>query len=91
MYACMYVCMYVCSSITLERLEQFQPNLVYILLYVYIKIIFLYYIYIYIYKNECLYVCLSRMRSYTIHPIATKLRGVVVRTPGKVYELLFSS
>jgi hypothetical protein len=30
--------------------------------------------YIYIYKNECLYVCLSRMRSYTIHPIAMKLR-----------------
>jgi hypothetical protein len=29
---------------------------------------------IYIYKNECLYVCLSRMRSYTIHPIAMKLR-----------------
>jgi hypothetical protein len=28
----------------------------------------------YIYKNECLYVCLSRMRSYTIHPIAMKLR-----------------
>jgi hypothetical protein len=46
---------------------------------------------IYIYKNECLYVCLSRMRSYTIHPIAMKLRSVVVRTPGKVYELLFSS
>jgi hypothetical protein len=32
------------------------------------------YICIYIYKNECLYVCLSRMRSYTIHPIAMKLR-----------------
>jgi hypothetical protein len=25
---CMCVCVYVCSSITLERLEQFQPNLV---------------------------------------------------------------
>jgi hypothetical protein len=46
---------------------------------------------IYIYKNECLYVCLSRMRSNTIHPIAMKLRWVVVRTPWKVYELLFSS
>jgi hypothetical protein len=26
----MCVCVYVCSSITLERLEQFQPNLVHI-------------------------------------------------------------
>jgi hypothetical protein len=29
---------------------------------------------IYIYKNECLFVCLYRMRSYIIHPIAMKLR-----------------
>jgi hypothetical protein len=36
-----------------------------------------------------MFVCLSRMRSYTIHPIVMKPRWVVVRTPAKVYELLF--
>jgi hypothetical protein len=40
--------MYVCSSITLERLERFQPNLVHILLYVCIRILCICFIYIYI-------------------------------------------
>ena len=45
-------------------------------------------IFFYIYINECLLVCLCRMRSYTIQPIATKLWWVVVRTPAKVSELV---
>jgi hypothetical protein len=45
----MCVCGYVCSSIALERLEQFQPNLVYIYMTTYIYIDCLYIItYIYI-------------------------------------------
>jgi hypothetical protein len=39
---------FVCSGITLERLEQFQPNLVHILLYVYVRILCMLYIYIYL-------------------------------------------
>jgi len=36
---------------------------------------------IYIYKIECVCVCVSFMRYYTIHPIATKLWEVVEYTP----------
>jgi hypothetical protein len=54
---------YVCSSITLERLEQFQPNLVHIWLYIYI-----YYI-IYINKNLCMF----QHNSGTPGAISTKL------------------
>jgi hypothetical protein len=43
---CVCVCVCVCSSITLERLERFQPNLVHILLYVCLRILCIYYIYI---------------------------------------------
>jgi hypothetical protein len=50
---------YVRSSITLECLEQFQPNLVYMTIYIY-KNITLYIKYIYIYK--WMYVCLSDRR-----------------------------
>jgi hypothetical protein len=46
---CVCVCVYVCSSITLECLERFQPNLVYILLYVCVRILCIYFIYICIY------------------------------------------
>jgi hypothetical protein len=37
--------MFVCPGITLERLEQFQPNLVHTLLYVCVRILCPYYIY----------------------------------------------
>jgi hypothetical protein len=40
------MCVCVCSSITLERLERFQPNLVHILLYVCVRSVCIYYIYI---------------------------------------------
>jgi hypothetical protein len=40
----MCLCGYVCFSITLERLEQFQPNLVHMTIYIY-KNIILYIIY----------------------------------------------
>jgi hypothetical protein len=46
------VCVCLCSSITLERLERFQPNLVCILLYVCVRILCMYYIYIYIYPKH---------------------------------------
>jgi hypothetical protein len=36
------VCVYVCSSITLERLERFGPNLVHTLLYVCVRILYIY-------------------------------------------------
>jgi hypothetical protein len=45
----MYVCMYVCSSMTLERLDQFQPNLVHMTIY------YIYYI-IYIEMDVCVFV-----------------------------------
>jgi hypothetical protein len=45
-YICVCVCVCVCPGITLERLEQFQPNLVHRLLYVYLRILCMYYIYI---------------------------------------------
>jgi hypothetical protein len=45
---CVCVCVFVCSSITLERLERFQPYLVHILLYVCVRILCMYFIYIYI-------------------------------------------
>jgi hypothetical protein len=38
--------MCVCSSMTLERLERFQPNLLHILLYVCVRILCMYFIYI---------------------------------------------
>jgi hypothetical protein len=41
------MCVYV-SSTTLERLQQFQPNLVHMTIYIYIY---------YIYRNECMCVC----------------------------------
>jgi hypothetical protein len=44
MDVCVYMC--VCPSITLERLERFQPNLVHILLYVCVRILCMFYIYI---------------------------------------------
>jgi hypothetical protein len=50
----MCVCVYVCSSITLERLEQFQPNLVHIWLHIYI----LYNIYLN-WLHVCLLVCID--------------------------------
>jgi hypothetical protein len=43
---CVCVCVFVCSSITLEGLERFQPNLVYILLYVCVRILRMFYIYL---------------------------------------------
>jgi hypothetical protein len=42
----MCVCVCVCSSITLEHLERFQPNLVHILLYICVRILCIYFIYI---------------------------------------------
>jgi hypothetical protein len=39
------VCVFVCPSITLERLERFQPNLVHILLYVCVRILCIFYKY----------------------------------------------
>jgi hypothetical protein len=39
MDVCVCVCVFVCSSIALERLERFQPNLVHILLYVCVRIL----------------------------------------------------
>jgi hypothetical protein len=44
----MDVCVCVCSGITLERLEQFPPNFVRILLYVCVRILCMFYIYIYL-------------------------------------------
>jgi hypothetical protein len=49
----MCVCVFVCSSITLERLERFQPNLVHILIYVYVRTLCMFYIYIYIPQGGC--------------------------------------
>jgi hypothetical protein len=43
--------MCVCSTITLERLERFRPNLVRLLLYVCVRILCMYYIYIYLYLS----------------------------------------
>jgi hypothetical protein len=40
------VCVFVCWSITLERLERFQPNLVHILLYVCVRILCMFFIYL---------------------------------------------
>jgi hypothetical protein len=45
---CVCVCVFVCSGITLERLEQFRPNLVHTLLYVCVRILCIYILYIYI-------------------------------------------
>jgi hypothetical protein len=42
---CICVCLCVCPGITLERLERFRPNLVYILLYVCVRILCMFYIY----------------------------------------------
>jgi hypothetical protein len=42
---CVCVCVCVCSSITLERLERFQPNLVHILLYVCVRVLCMFYVY----------------------------------------------
>jgi hypothetical protein len=39
------ICVCVCSSITLERLERFRPNLIHILLYVCVRILCIYYMY----------------------------------------------
>jgi hypothetical protein len=44
----MDVYVFVYSSITLERLERFQPNLVHIMLYTCVRILCVFYIYIYI-------------------------------------------
>jgi hypothetical protein len=43
---CVCVCLFVCSSITPERLERFQPNLVHILLYVCVRILCMLHIYL---------------------------------------------
>jgi hypothetical protein len=39
MFVCLFVCVCVCLGITLERLEQFRPNLVHILLHVCVRIL----------------------------------------------------
>jgi hypothetical protein len=51
------VCVFVCSSITLERLERFRPNLVHIWLYVCVRILC---IYIYIFFFYFLSIIFSR-------------------------------
>jgi hypothetical protein len=45
MDVCVYMCVCVCPGITLERLERFQPNLVYALPYVCVRILCMFYIY----------------------------------------------
>jgi hypothetical protein len=65
---------FVCSRITLERLEQFQPNLVHMTIYIYI--IHIYYIdnlYIYKWVYVCLCVCMFQHNSGTPGAISTKL------------------
>jgi hypothetical protein len=42
---CRCACVFVSPSITLERPERFQPNLVHILLYVCVRISYMFYIY----------------------------------------------
>jgi hypothetical protein len=74
---------YVCSSITLERLEGFQPNLVHIWLYIYnwmyvcmwSNLSQTWYTYNYIYKlmYVSLCVCMSQYNSGTLGAISTKL------------------
>jgi hypothetical protein len=84
-YIKMDVCLCVCTSITLERLERFRPNLVYGCMYVCIKILYILYVFSYL-----LSIIFSREDGagglHGIHP-----PGVTNRCRGNVYANRYRS
>jgi hypothetical protein len=96
---CVCVCVFVCSSIILDRLERFPPNMVHIFLYVCVRIlcISIYLSIFYTYKNGCVCVyvcvcvcvCVFEHNSGTPGAISTKLGTYIAICMCKNFMYIF--